>query len=298
MKFTRSALLVLWALLACASAVVAQGTVTVKVGETSGSPGTQVEIPIDVAGASNIGAMHVELAFNTAVLHPIEVRRGALAQPAQLFDGNLSTPGRVTIGMATTNPINGDGTLAVVVFEVLGQQGDTSALRLENTTANDATSDPPTSVPATLVDGTFQVGDTATGGGSLILVPIFAAMLAAAILITWQVTKRSQQASVGGAPISAGSQLLVTRGQASQNFLRLDRPAITIGRNPASDLALMDDMVSSWHAQIRQEGGGVVLYDLDSTNGTFVNGTRITSPCLLRPGDVIAMGDSELVYQV
>ena len=60
---------------------------------------------------------------------------------------------------------------------------------------------------------------------------------------------------------------------------------------------LMDEQVSRQHAQIRQETGGAVIYDLNSTNGTFVNGKRITGPCPLRPGDVIAVGDTELVFQ-
>ena len=241
--------------------------------------------------------MHVELVYDAAVLQPAEVKRGGLAQQAQLFDGNFATPARVIIGLATTMPINGDGTLALVTFKVMGQKGDTSALRLENTTANDATSDPPAPVSATLVDGTFRVEGAALGGDMMILVPIFAVMLVAAILITWQVTKRRQPAPVAAAPAVAGCQLVVTQGRASQVSLRLDRPVITIGRNPTSDLVLTDDLVSGWHAQVRQENGRMVLYDLDSTNGTFVNGTRITAPCLLRPGDTIGMGDAELVYQ-
>lgn len=131
----------------------------------------------------------------------------------------------------------------------------------------------------------------------MIITTTFMVMLAAALVIVWQVTKRRRPTPVGAPPIGVGGQLLVTRGQASRSSLSLDRPVLTIGRDPASDLVLMDDLASRQHAQIRLEAGGAVIYDLGSSNGTFVNGKRIDRAHPLRPGDCIVMGDTELVFQ-
>lgn len=66
---------------------------------------------------------------------------------------------------------------------------------------------------------------------------------------------------------------------------------LRIGRSPENDLQVADGLVSRRHAEIRQEGGQWVAYDLDSMNGTFVNGERISKQ-VLRPGDTIMVGPS------
>ena len=72
-----------------------------------------------------------------------------------------------------------------------------------------------------------------------------------------------------------------------------DRPVIGIGRHPGSDLQLdpNEDLdVSTRHAEIRGGEGRWLLRDLGSTNGTFVNGRRISNVHELRHGDVIRLG--------
>lgn len=71
---------------------------------------------------------------------------------------------------------------------------------------------------------------------------------------------------------------------------------LTIGRDPQSDLVLDDRRVSRRHAEIRLRLGRYTLYDLQSTNGTFVNGRRVAE-IVLSDGDRIAIGGSELVLQ-
>jgi S1-C subfamily serine protease len=73
----------------------------------------------------------------------------------------------------------------------------------------------------------------------------------------------------------------------------LGQTYITIGRHPASHLrcdAEHDLDVSARHATITFEGGFFILRDLDSTNGTFVNGSRLTAEHLLANDDVIQLG--------
>ncbi|ACL23675.1 FHA domain-containing protein [Chloroflexus aggregans] len=74
-------------------------------------------------------------------------------------------------------------------------------------------------------------------------------------------------------------------------------PEITIGR-VGCDIILNNPQVSRFHAQIDRTPGGVVLRDMGSTNGTFVNGQRVTAPVMLKPGDVIQIGAFKLVYNV
>jgi len=73
--------------------------------------------------------------------------------------------------------------------------------------------------------------------------------------------------------------------------------SITIGRDPTSTIHLPGVVVSWSHARIDTVAERRVLVDLNSTNGTFVNGARISGSQLLREGDVIQVGPFKLVYQ-
>ena len=64
----------------------------------------------------------------------------------------------------------------------------------------------------------------------------------------------------------------------------------TIGREAACDMMLADATVSRWHASLENAGSGWLLDDLGSTNGTRVNGWRVTQPTPVRPGDFVSFG--------
>lgn len=68
---------------------------------------------------------------------------------------------------------------------------------------------------------------------------------------------------------------------------------VAIGRQEG-DLVVEDPEVSRRHAVLRRSGGSVVVEDLDSTNGTFVNGERIRTPMTLGPGDQVRVGRTTL----
>lgn len=74
-----------------------------------------------------------------------------------------------------------------------------------------------------------------------------------------------------------------------------DQPIIKIGRYPENQLVIDDKRVSRQHAQIRAINGNFVLFDLNSSGGTFVNGDRINQR-VLHPGDVISLAGVPLVY--
>jgi Protein of unknown function (DUF3662)/FHA domain len=77
---------------------------------------------------------------------------------------------------------------------------------------------------------------------------------------------------------------------------QLDKRRVVIGRSRDCDLQVADSNVSRRHAEVRQEGAAYWVVDLDSTNGTEVNGRRLKR-AKLRPGDTITVGATELVFR-
>ena len=78
----------------------------------------------------------------------------------------------------------------------------------------------------------------------------------------------------------------------------LDSAPITVGRGPQNDVALDgDDFASAKHARIEPRRDGVWVEDVGSTNGTFLNGIKLTRPRKLTPGDVVRVGETELRYE-
>ena len=76
----------------------------------------------------------------------------------------------------------------------------------------------------------------------------------------------------------------------------LDKRRVVIGRSRDADIQVADANVSRRHAEVRQEGAAYWVVDLDSTNGTEVNGRRLKR-AKLRPGDKITVGATELVFR-
>jgi VWFA-related protein len=81
---------------------------------------------------------------------------------------------------------------------------------------------------------------------------------------------------------------------------RLDvaRPALVIGRSQDSDLVVDHNTVSRQHATIKLEGERFYIYDMGSTNGTFVDGQRIREPVALEDGVTVRFGDKAFIFKV
>ena len=71
----------------------------------------------------------------------------------------------------------------------------------------------------------------------------------------------------------------------------------TIGRAARADFIVDAPLVSRVHCRLTAGADALEVKDLDSTNGTFVNGERVTEPRRLEPGDVVRVGDSDLRYE-
>jgi len=70
---------------------------------------------------------------------------------------------------------------------------------------------------------------------------------------------------------------------------------LTIGRAMACDFTLADLSVSRWHARLYRKDGDWLLSDLGSTNGTRLNGWRVTTAVPVRPGDLVTFGSVSFV---
>src|SRR5882672_1946997 len=76
-----------------------------------------------------------------------------------------------------------------------------------------------------------------------------------------------------------------------QRRMVFNKPEVTIGRVQGNDIVLPKGNVSKRHARIVLKDGKFIIVDLKSTNGTYVNGRKITSPLVVKDSDKIYIGD-------
>jgi pSer/pThr/pTyr-binding forkhead associated (FHA) protein len=79
--------------------------------------------------------------------------------------------------------------------------------------------------------------------------------------------------------------------------LQLIKDVVVLGRSAQVDLPLEDNNASRQHCQVRKWAGKYVVEDLQSKNGTFVNGEKIVKERELADGDLIALGDTTVVFK-
>jgi len=76
--------------------------------------------------------------------------------------------------------------------------------------------------------------------------------------------------------------------------IALDSAPVTVGRGAGNDLVLEgDEFASSVHARLESRGDGVWVQDLESTNGTYVNGERVLGARRIASGDVLRVGETD-----
>lgn len=89
--------------------------------------------------------------------------------------------------------------------------------------------------------------------------------------------------------------LIVIAGPHSGKMFKLDRAEVSIGRSPSAELQLQDVGISRAHTRLNRVGGDFFIEDLQSANGTFVDGIRVVTSQQLKDGDKIALGSSTIV---
>ncbi len=87
-------------------------------------------------------------------------------------------------------------------------------------------------------------------------------------------------------------RLVVQKGPNPGKTFDLTQIVAIIGRDASADIAVSDVEVSRQHARLSATENGFTIEDLASTNGVFVNGTRITAPTDIKSGDVIGIGQT------
>ncbi len=96
-------------------------------------------------------------------------------------------------------------------------------------------------------------------------------------------------------PASDAFKLTIRQGPRPNQTYELDKDVYAIGREAGNDLVIEDAQVSRRHARLTKQGNSYLLEDLGSTNGTFVNGSRVTAPVLLANGDLIGLADTVVI---
>jgi pSer/pThr/pTyr-binding forkhead associated (FHA) protein len=146
-----------------------------------------------------------------------------------------------------------------------------------------------------------MISDIASISIGVVLLLLRVAVVFLLYFFLWQVVQviRRDLVSPHAAPVAANSygQLVVTRsGQSGVVVGKVFplNPVTLIGRSPHCDVVLNDNFLSSEHARLARQGDVWVLEDLNSTNGTFLNGFEVSGLAEVHPGDIIQVGRVEL----
>jgi len=98
--------------------------------------------------------------------------------------------------------------------------------------------------------------------------------------------------------MAAQFQFVMRSGPNAGKIYPLEAPEIIIGRDANNGVAINDAEVSRKHAKLSLHGSAYVIQDLGSTNGSFVNGQRVTTTQVLNPGDTVSFGENiVLMYE-
>ena len=98
-------------------------------------------------------------------------------------------------------------------------------------------------------------------------------------------------------PVIFATLEVVSEGALQGTRIRIERPVARVGRAPDNDVRLREPSVSNAHATLTRRVTGWVLFDLDSTNGTFVNGERVTGERRLESGCELRFGNVRVVFR-
>jgi pSer/pThr/pTyr-binding forkhead associated (FHA) protein len=103
----------------------------------------------------------------------------------------------------------------------------------------------------------------------------------------------------GASLANRAPRLVVERAPGHEPGMIYDLDAdLVLGRGDRAEIRLEDPFASARHARVYEQGNAVVIEDLGSTNGTYLNEELLESPRPLHPGDRVRIGDSEFAFEV
>lgn len=91
-----------------------------------------------------------------------------------------------------------------------------------------------------------------------------------------------------------GRKLLFVKSETQQGTEFEVNDVVVMGRSDETDYVLEDPYASEFHLRLLAQENGLMLHDLGSTNGTYVNGRRVSAPTPLRRGDTVQVGKTVL----
>ncbi|MBI5840028.1 MAG: FHA domain-containing protein [Chloroflexi bacterium] len=130
----------------------------------------------------------------------------------------------------------------------------------------------------------------------LILALALYGFLGWAIFILWREVQRQGHALANRRV--PGISLSIRHGRAVPVMRYFSQPEITMGRDPACDIPMTDETVSTRHAQLTYHHGQWWLSDLASKNGTLLNKLTVTMPTVITSGDEIQCGKTRLSISI
>lgn len=133
---------------------------------------------------------------------------------------------------------------------------------------------------------------------AVVLVSLKLIFVAFIYLFVWQIGKAIAAHIGTGQPLGGvrrgGAGLTVIRSD-TQKGMNVDvRQPVVLGRSGQADVPVDDVYASDFHVRLVNEAGILSLFDLGSTNGTYVNGKRVTAPLKLNKGDAVQIGKTVL----
>ncbi|MCD4822742.1 MAG: hypothetical protein K8R11_11945 [Methanococcoides sp.] len=156
-------------LFTCASAGAVP--VTVYTDDVEASSGSSVEVPVYFTGASEIGSMDLVLKYDSDVLQAAGISGSDLGSNS-FMESNVAIPGEVTVALADSSGITGDGAVIAVSFIVLGDIGTSSTVSVEEVVLHNVGL---VEIVAETADGVVTVtdaGSESVGYGSMMLASV------------------------------------------------------------------------------------------------------------------------------
>lgn len=152
---------------------------TVSMGDETGAKGSTIDVPIYLNDASDIGSLDIILKYNPEIIQAVDVKIGKISKNG-IIEANTANGGEIVIAMVDSSGINGNGQVAVVSFNVIGEVDSRSDLTLERVSVNNLEL---IDVVTHTEDGSFTVKKASMITGSILAIALILIISIIAIFV-------------------------------------------------------------------------------------------------------------------